>query len=168
MLHCTIKTRATLVVALLVCSVPRLAAARDKDESAPARAVCARALAAGDLASLRVGWTMWESRQVSRTVEIQGVHLVRRGGAKTNARLERDLTADEQKQLLAALREARADKLLWINRDVKNEYDRVLNIDVLQPPGPSLPVGAFLRTRTTWNRGETRPLAELLERWLTQ
>lgn len=135
-------------------------------QNTEARAACGQALAAGDLGKLRVAWTWWPSREMSQTVEVKGGKLARYGGMLRNSRKERALTDEEKKQLLDALRAARADKLVWIDRDVKNEQDRVLNLDVLKEGGEPDPVGAFVRTGTLWRSGATAPLAELLERWL--
>jgi hypothetical protein len=135
-------------------------------QNTEARAACGKALAAGDLAQLRIAWTWWPTRETSQTAEVKGGKLSRYGGMLRNARKERPLTDDEKKQLLAALRTAHADKLVWIDRDVKNEQDRVLNVDVVKPDGELDPVGAFVRTGTLWHAGATAPLADLLEKWL--
>ena len=132
-----------------------------------ARAALAKALAAGSLDQVRVAWTVWSTRDVSQTVEIKKGRLSRYGGMVKNARNERALTDDEKKQLLEALRGARADKLVWIDRDVKNDNDRVLNLDVFKADGSVDPVGAFVRTGSMWRNGATAPLAELLEKWLS-
>ncbi len=129
------------------------------------RAACRKALDAGNLDAIRVGWTVWLTREVSQTVEIAHGKLTRKGGYVRNARSERLLTDDEKKQLLEALRAARVDKLVWVDRDVKNDQDRVLNLDVFVG-ADTQPVGAFVRTGSTWHSGATAPLAALLEKWL--
>ncbi|MSP61527.1 MAG: hypothetical protein EXR72_14545 [Myxococcales bacterium] len=151
---------------LLVAFAPLCAAAKPKDDSGPARAAFKEALARGDVDGLRVSWTMWLDRSVSLTVEVKKGKLTRFGGLPKGQRSERAVTADEKKELLAALRGARADALMVVNRDVKNERDRVLNLDVVQPDGALLQVGAFVRISSTWRTGPTAPLADLLEKWL--
>jgi hypothetical protein len=143
---------------------PRSALA--KDDTAKARAALGKALDAGNLDEVRVAWTIWLDRNVSQTVEIKKGKMVRYGGVQKNERKERVLTDPEKKELVGALRDANAPKLVWINRDVKNQYDRVLNIDMLKADGSSDPVGAFVRTKTIWSRPPTDKLFALLEKWL--
>jgi len=150
---------------LLVACVASIASARGP-QNAAGRAACKKALDAGNLDAIRVGWTVWLTREISQTVEIEKGKLVRKGGWVKNARTERPLAPDEKKQLLDALRAAHADKLVWIDRDVKNDQDRVLNLDVIQPDGTLLPAGAFVRSGAIWHGGATAPLAALLEKWL--
>ena len=140
--------------------------AKPKDESAPARAECARVLAAGNLDGLRIAWTQWQSREMSTSIEIKHGKLLHYGGALRNSRKERALTDAEKKELMAALVAAHVDRLVWINRDVKNDMDRVLNVDVLKAGDAQLAVGAFVRTHQIWHSGATRTLADLLEKWL--
>ena len=132
-----------------------------------ARAAAGKALAKGDVDALRIAWTVWTTRDVSQTVEIKKGRLSRYGGMVKNARSERALTDEEKRQLLSALREAKVDRLVWIDRDVKGENDRVLNVDVLKADGGVDPVGAFVRTNSTWRSGATEALANLLDKWLS-
>lgn len=156
----------TFAVVALALGFAATAHAKPADESAPARAECAKLLAAGNLDGLRIAWTQWQSREVSNSVEIKHGKLLHYGGSLRNARKERALTDAEKKELLAALVGARVDKLVWINRDVKNDMDRVLNVDVLKPGDAQLAVGAFVRTHQIWHMGGTKTLADLLEKWL--
>jgi hypothetical protein len=160
--------RTLLSLSLAACAAvaaPSPASARGV-QNGPARAACGKALQRGDLDAIRVGWTVWLTREISQTVEIAQGKLARRGGYVRNARSERPLTDDEKRQLLAGLRAARVDKLVWVDRDVKNDQDRVLNIDLLKQDGSVDPVGAFVRTGASWRSGATAPLAALLEKWL--
>ncbi len=155
--------------AFLVLSLPMLPSpslAKGGNQNVAARVALGKALGKGDLDGVRVAWTIWQTREISQTVEIQKGKLVRKGGYVKNSRNERALTGDEKTALLGALRTARADKLVWIDRDVKNDQDRVLNLDIVQSDGSLSPVGAFVRTGSTWHSGATTGLADLLEKWL--
>ena len=150
---------------LVVCAHASPAPAK-KLENQGARAALAKAIQAGDLGSIRVAWTVWQDRNMSQTLEIKQGKMVRSGGMKTNNRSERPLTDDEKKQLMAALKEGKVQGLVFLNRDVKNQYDRVLNLDVLKADGSMDEIGAFVRTKTIWDTGATAALSKLLESWL--
>ena len=134
-------------------------------QNVAARVALGKALAAGELDAVRIGWTYWPTRELSLTVQIEKGRLRRHGSLLKGDRSERPLTTDERKALLEALREAKVERLAWVDRDVKNERDRVLNLDVFQGPR-AVPIGAFVRMGSTWRTGPTAKLAELLERWL--
>jgi len=151
---------------ILLAAAPVAAKGKADPANVAARAACAEVLAKGNLDGLRVGWTQWLDRSVSLTVEVKGGKLLRYGGRMKNQKSERALTEAERKELLEALRGARADRLVWIDRDVKSENDRVLNLDVVAAGGAPQPVGAFVRSLSTWRSGATSPLADLLEKWL--
>jgi hypothetical protein len=140
---------------------------RNKAGNEEGRAACSQALARGQLDALRVAWTWWPDRSTSQTVEVKRGRLARFGGRLKGERSERALTPEERKALLDALRAARVDKLTIVDRDVKSDQDRVLNIDVLAAGGEPIPVGgAFVRTGSLWHSGATAALADLLEKWL--
>jgi hypothetical protein len=155
----------TLIFSLTAQTPPALA--KGGNQNVAARVALGKALGKGDLDGVRVAWTIWQTREVSQTVEIQKGKLVRKGGYVKNERSERPLTPEEKTALLAALRGAHADKLVWIDRDVKNDQDRVLNLDIVQGDGSLSPVGAFVRTGSTWHSGATSALADVLEKWLS-
>jgi hypothetical protein len=159
-------TMKILMVFAALCAAGATAQAKGKgNQNAPARAELAKALASGNLDGVRVAWTVWPTRDSSQTAEVKKGRVYRYGGILRNSKSDRALTDDEKKQLLAALRTAKADKLVWIDRDVKNDQDRVLNLDVMMN-GEYAPVGAFVRTGAIWHSGATANLAELLEKWL--
>jgi hypothetical protein len=157
------------VLPVLLCALEATAVARPRvDTSGPARAACAKALARGELDAIRVGWTAWPTREIWESVVVERGRLTRSGGQLKNAKKVRPLTDGEKKALLDALRAARVDKLVWVDRDVKNGNDRVLNLDVLRADREPTAVGAFVRIGSTWRSGTTAALAELLERWLQE
>ena len=92
--------------------------------------------------------------------------LNRSGGATKETRSERPLTVAERSALLAALRAARLDRLLWVDRAIKNDRDRALDLAVFGPDGVALPLGSYVRMGATFRSGPTAALAELLEQWL--
>ena len=134
-----------------------------------ARAQVAKALARGDLDSVRVAWTVWPTREIWETVEVKRGRLYHAGGQLKGAKRQRPLADGEKQALLQALRAARPEKLVWIDRDVKNDGDRVLNVDFLPPgDGEPLAIRAFVRSGSAWRTGATAPLAALLEQWLQE
>lgn len=152
------------VMALLIAG--GTAAAKEDKAAAQTKAAVAKAIGAGDLNSVRIAWTIWQDRNMSQTLEIKKGKFIRYGGVHKNERAERDLKPEERKALLEALASARVDKLVWINRDVKNQFDRVLNVDLVKPDGSLEQMNAFVRTKFIWERPPTDKLAGLLEKWL--
>ncbi len=143
-----------------------VAEAKEDKAAAKTKAAVAKAVSDGNLDVVRVAWTIWQDRNMSQTLEIKKGKFIRYGGVHKNEREERALKPEERKALLEALTAARVDKLVWINRDVKNQFDRVLNIDLVKPDGSLEPMNAFVRTKFIWDRPPTDKLAALLEKWL--
>lgn len=156
-----------MLAAVLLIAAGDAAGAKEDKAAAQVKADVAKAVTDGNLAAIRVAWTIWQDRNMSQTVEIKKGRFIRYGGVQKNERVERDLKPEEKKALLAALADARVDKLIWINRDVKNQFDRVLNIDLVKPDGSLQPMNAFVRTKFIWDHPPTDKLAALLERWLS-